>query len=50
MVLFEGGHGFLNFIKGGHLKKNLRNPDLNVLVNTVFVGRVVLNNHKLKYL
>ena len=27
--LVEGGHGFFNFFKGGHLQKRLENPNLN---------------------
>ena len=26
--LVEGGHGFFNFFKGGHLQKSLGNPGL----------------------
>ena len=29
--LVEGGHGFLNFLRGGHLQKNLGNPDPDAL-------------------
>ena len=28
--LFEGGYGFLNFFKGGHLQKSLGNPSLDI--------------------
>ena len=30
--LNEGGHGFFNFFKGGHLQKRLGNPVLHLLI------------------
>ena len=36
--LAEGGHGFFNFFKGGHLQKRLGNPGLQRLkVDNVYL-------------
>ena len=39
--LVEGGHGFFNFFKGGHLRKSLDNPALESHTNPANIIQVL---------